>query len=210
MSTIDERIELLRGDPTWINNWSLGGLAYHGEISDSATRGVWLTKDPITPEEYEALVLPEGYRKSGVGLSQHDAAFFLRPPGALVDGPVETVEIGGHSFGLVARGGKPEAGFDGAIVLPVYKSHRVLFAAGRTLEIIDIGHGWCLMPQVVDASLGRRDPGTPATPRTMPEGWTSRHMTIETDLVIDIPYPARVAIFFNGDIFHGPVRLDLP
>jgi hypothetical protein len=206
VSTIEERIALLGADPSWAASWTLGGTEFYGELMDAATNGVWLSCDPITPEEYAALDVPEGFSRSGVGRSLHDAAVFLRPPGALVDGPLETIEVDGRTFALVARPGRPEQGFAGVLVLPVYKHHRVLFAAGRTLERIDIGHGWSLLPQVTEATTGGAADG-PRPERTLPEGWSAQTWTLEADLVVDIPYPARVAIFFNGDIFHGPVRL---
>lgn len=208
MSTVEQRIALLGADPAWSASWTLGGTVFYGEVMDAATNGVWLSCEPITPEEYRSLEAPDGFTKSGVGRSQHDAAVFLRPPGALVDGPLETVEISGRTFALVARPGRPERGFGGAMVLPVYKSHRVLFAAGRTLELIDLGHGWFLVPQATEASLGGPPEGPPPE-RVLPEGWASVTWMTEQDLVVDIPYPARVAIFPSGDIFHGPVRLDL-
>jgi len=206
MSSIEQRIQSLGADPNWTSNWSLGGLEYYGELMDSATNGVWLSAEPITPEDYEALAIPDGFKKSGVGRSQHDAAVFLRPPEALADGPVESISVEGRTFSLVARPGKTESGFDGAMVLSVYKTHRVLFAAGRVLEAIDIGHGWCLLPQAVDAQMGGAAADS-RPERDLPEGWVVREITLDDDLVIDIPYPARVVIFFNGDIFHGPVRL---
>jgi hypothetical protein len=41
----------------------------------------------------------------------------------------------------------------------------------------------------------------------MPEGWTSRFITLTENLIVDLPCPARVAIFNNGDIFHGPTTI---
>lgn len=207
--TTDART-VLAGNPDWTANWTLGGIVFYGEIMDNATFGVWLTTEPITPEDYAALVVPDGFRKSGCGRSQHDAAFFRRPPGADTDGPVETIEVDGRTFALVARPGAPEPGFDGVTVLPVFKSHRVLFRAGRTIEIIDTNDGFhgggSLLPQVTETHLKR--PRTEQTPRQMPDGWTSRFVTLEADLVFDLPSPARVAIFRNGEIFHGPVTVD--
>jgi hypothetical protein len=43
----------------------------------------------------------------------------------------------------------------------------------------------------------------------MPTGWTSHFITLTEDLVIDLPSPARVAIFNNGDIFHGPTTIEI-
>ena len=56
---------LIAGNPDWTANWTLGGIVFYGEIMDSATFGVWLTSEPVTPEDYAALVVPDGYRKSG-------------------------------------------------------------------------------------------------------------------------------------------------
>jgi hypothetical protein len=207
--TIHDAISLLGGNPEWSANWTLGGIEFYGEIMDTATFGVWLTTEPITPDDYAGLQVPDGYRKSGCGRSQHDAAFFRRPPGADVDGPVDTIQVDGRTFALVARPGKPEPGFDGVTVLPVFKSHRVLFRAGRTLEIIDTNDnfpgGTSLIPQVTQTHLKRQR--TESTPRHMPAGWTSRFVTLSENLVVDLPSPARVAIFKNGDIFHGPTTI---
>ena len=93
------------------------------------------------------------------------------------------------------------------LVLPVYKSHRVLFTAGRDLELVDIGHGWFLLPQAVEADIGGGT-AVPRPERVLPEGWSSRNLSVGEDLVLDLPYPARVVIFVDGSIFHGPVRLD--
>jgi len=199
--------KLLGGNEQWPNNWSLGGCEFYGEIMDAATFGVWLSTEPISPEEYAALVISDGFNKSGVGRSQHDAAFFSRPPQADADGPVDTVSISGRTFACVARPGRPEKGFEGVTVLPVFKTHRVMFEAGRTIEVIDTNDdfpgGTTLLPQAVDTHLRKRR--EIPIPRDMPDGWTTRTITLKQALVVDIPCPARVAIFKNGDIFHGPV-----
>ena len=74
---IEEITKLIGGNPSWSANWSLGGCEFYGEVMDDATFGVWLSTEPISPEEYAALVAPEGFRKSGVGRSQHDAVTHL-------------------------------------------------------------------------------------------------------------------------------------
>ena len=93
--------------------------------------------------------------------------------------------------------------------LPVFKSHRVYFAAGRTLEVIDTNDdfagGSTLLPQAVESHLHQRR--SEIKPRRMPAGWTSRFITLTEDLIVDLPCPARVAIFNNGDIFHGPTTI---
>lgn len=197
----------LGGDVSWINNWSLGGCEFYGEIMDEETSGVWLSTEPITPEEYASLEIPSGFRKSGVGRSQHDAAFFSKSPHAESDGPVDVIQIGSRRFSCVARPGTPEQGFVGLTVIPVFKTHRVLFESGRTLELIDTHdddvRGSTLLPQAVDTHLHKRR--EQSLPRQMPPGWTTRHITLQNTLIVDIPCPARVAIFKNGDIYHGPI-----
>ena len=203
MTSITDVMTRLGGNPAWTDNWTLGGLDTYGELMNTADFGIWLSVEPISREEYVALVVPGGFRKSGVGRSAHDAAFFSRSPGATTNGPVETMAVGNHHFSLVARPGRRESGFDQVMVLPVTKHHRVYFAGGRTLEAIDLGDGTFLLPQATGASLG--DAPEPEVGRTLPEGWATRTFELADDLVVDIPTPARVAIFSNGDIFHGPL-----
>ena len=123
------------------------------------------------------------------------------------DGPLDTVEIDGWTFAQVARPGRPEPGFECVTVLPVYKYHRVGFRAGRMISILDMGDGWDYVPQVARASF-RPDATTGDAPE-MPEGWSVREVTLEDDLLVELPCPARVCFFDTGDSWQGPVRLDL-
>ncbi len=197
----------LGGEISWTDNWSLGGCEFYGEIMDEETSGVWLSTEPITPDEYATLEIPHGFRKSGVGRSQHDAAYFGKSPHAESDGPVDVIQIGNRRFSYVARPGIPEHGFVGVTVIPVFKTHRVLFESGRTLELIETNdddvRGSTLLPQAVETHIFKRR--EQSLPRQMPPGWTTRSVTLQHTLIVDIPCPARVAIFKNGDIYHGPV-----
>lgn len=195
------------GNPAWSDNWTLAGLDIYGEIMHPETRSVWLSQQPFTLEEYSALQVPEGFLKSGTGRSSHDLAFFRRSPGGTVDGPLATTKIGDRTFSRVARPGPPEPGFNGVLVLPVYKYHNVMFRAGRTIEIMDCGDGWDYVPQVTEM---RGLPGVPPTAeRVLPDGWSVREILLQEDLHVEVPCPARVCLFFSGHIFHGPVRLGL-
>lgn len=206
VSITQEQISLLNGEPNWASNWTLGGVNWYAEFFDMKTQDVWLSREPMTAEIFATLETPAGLRKSGAGFCQHDAGYFCRPPGAEHDGPIESRMIGGHSFGRVARGLRVEPGFKGAMVIHVQKSHRVLFNAGRTIEVLDLGDGTCLLPQVAKAygAFGN----AALHERILPTGWMPRMITLDRNLVVELPCPARVAIFFSGDIFHGPVRLD--
>ena len=201
-----ERFRAL-GNPVWRHNWTPVGGRDHVEVIRHDDRTVWLCQQPMSRDEFDAIETPEGWSKLGIGGGLHDAAFFRRSPGKPFDGPLETVEIGGWTFAQVARPGKPEPGFEGVTVLPVYKYHRVGFVAGRTISILDMGDGWDYVPQVAGAGF-RPDAASGAAP-TMPEGWSVREVTLEADLLVELPYPARVCFFDTGDSWQGPVRLDL-
>ena len=207
MTSANERAQARMGDPAWTQNWTLGGLSFYGEIRQADSGSIWLCQQPISVEAYEALQLPDGFSKSGMGRSAHDVAFFRRSPGAPVDGPLDTMNVDGRTFARVARPGRMEPGFSGVFVLPVYKSHSVMFEAGRTIEIMDFGDGWDYVPQIIEAS------GLPGMvqgqERVLPEGWSVREVTLEEDLFVEVPYPARVCFFMSGHSFQGPVRLGL-
>lgn len=200
---------LAQGEEGWTDNWTVGGTVLRGEIMD-ASGCIWLAQEPMTIEQYEALQLPEGFHRSGVGVSCADWAYFRRSPLALVDGPLEAREVSGVRFARVALPSTAvDPGVSGALVLPVYKYHRVFYRAGRTIEIADFGDGWDYVPQAV----GCRLPGTrwdePLPPRVLPEGWSVREVTLSEDLTVDLPHPTRVCILASGESFMGPIRLGL-
>ena len=199
------------GNVEWPDNWTHGAGTIHGELMQPETGAVWLVHQAITPGRYEALTIPEGFLKSGIGESVADLAYFRRSPGAAFDGPLETLDIDGLRFARVARPGVPEPRLRGVIVIPVYKYHRILYAAGRTIEIMDGGDGWDYVPLMANATMpGVRPPerNAGAQPRVLPEGWSSRSITLSHDLVVELPCPTRVTIFpRTGDSFQGPVRL---
>jgi hypothetical protein len=202
-----ERFQAL-GNLDWPNNWTpLGGREYV-EVIRHEDRTVWMCQQSMSREAFDAIEVPEGWSKLGIGSGLHDVAFFRRSPGKPFDGPLDVVEIDGWTFAQVARPGKPEPGFERVTVLPVYKYHRVGFVAGRTISILDMGDGWDYVPQVSAASF-RPDADSGNAPE-MPEGWSIRDVVLDEDLLVEMPYPARVCFFDTGDSWQGPVRLDLP
>jgi len=204
-ATIEERAFAALGNPEWKPNWTIGGCELFMELMNSDTRDVWLAQRPVSRERYAELVAPEGFVKSGIGPSAHDAAFFRRSPGAAFDGPLDTMDVDGMTFSHVARPGRFEPGFTGVFVLPVYKYHRVMFAAGRTIEVADFGDGWDYVPQITEVAMDE----SPPTERVLPEGWSVREVALTDDLFVDVPHPARVCFFTSGHSFQGPVRLGL-
>jgi len=203
---------ILGADPAWRDNWTHGAGTLHLEIMHLTSRSVWLSQEAVTDATFAALVPPEGFVKTGIGASVADVAYFRRSPGAGCDGPVETLELGGVRLSRVARAaGAPEPGLQGVRVFPVDKHHLLLYRAGRTLEIMDLGDGFDYAPLVTGARgaiTGGRPLGS-ARPRVLPERWSVRTLTLERDLFVELPNPTRVAFFAGGDSFQGPIRLEL-
>lgn len=197
------------GNPAWTDNWTLGHDDLHGELFEMETGRVWLAQAPMTREQYEALELPDGWTRTGIGESVADAAYFSRSPGAAADGPVETREIGGVRFSFVARPGAPEMPARGVFVLDVDKHHHLLYRAGKTIEIMTFGDGADYVPLVRKAVMGGRGPEVLTRPRVLPDGWSVRTVTLSKDLVVDLPAPTRVCFFTCGDSFQGPLHLGL-
>lgn len=198
------------GNPEWYDNWTRGLFAMHGEIMDPSAGTVWLAQDPMTPERFEALELPDDLVKTGIGESVADAAYFRRSPGAECDGPLQARDIDGIRFALVARPGLPETSPAGVFTLPVYKHHRVMFKAGRTIEVMSCGDGLDYVPLVARARMAGRATAAadrPPRPRRLPEGWSVRNVSLTRDLVVELPCPTRAVFFSSGDSFQGPLQL---
>jgi hypothetical protein len=167
------------GDLSLDYNWSDIGEQQAVELIELATRNVRLSHKPMTTPQYENLVIPEGYIKSGTGYASMDLAYFRRPPDAKEDGPLDTMEIDAQKFMRVARPGQIESTQDGRDYVPA----------------------------VHDSTLGV--PGTSGNnKRKLPEGWTVREVKLKNDLVVDLSTPKRAAFFFSGESFQGPVILD--
>jgi hypothetical protein len=192
------------GEPGWADNWTVdqGGLLM--EIMETATRNVWLCHSPVTADRYRSLGLPDGFVTSGLGRAVADVAYFRRPPGAGEPGPLEVLEVDGLRFAHVARPGPPEGDIDEALVLPVDKHHSMLYAAGRTIEVLDFGDGSIAAPAFAPARRSNEPDD-----RRLPDGWSLRSVTLDADLVVEVPRPARVAILGDGSGFHGPLSPDL-
>jgi hypothetical protein len=209
MATVVERALSGMGVSEWKQNWTLEGLAFYAEIMELSTLKVWLCQQAITPEEYEALEPPEGFIKSGIGRASHDAAFFRRPPQGNQDGPLETMVLQERTFSQVAIPGKHDSsvnlGRDKVVLLDVHKHHSVMFAKGRTIEILTMSDGLDYVPQVTELS------GLPGVDqqaeRVLPKGWSIREITLKEDLFVESPFPARVCFFASGHSFQGPVSL---
>lgn len=183
------------GNAQWTDNWTVGtGLRL--EIMEAATADVWLCQTPVDQGRVADLALPHGYTIVGVAGVVADLAYFDRSPDADGDGPLEVREVDGLRFARVARPVDREALGSQAMLLTVRKHHTMLYAAGRTIAVLDLGDERVLTP----AWAGPSD----AVPE-LPNGWSLEHVTLTDDLVARIPDPATVAALADGSGFHGPV-----
>lgn len=64
----------------------------------------------------------------------------------------------------------------------VDKHQSMWFAAGRTIDILDI--------------------------LDMGDSWSIREVTLPADLLVELPNPARVCFFQDGSSFQGPLDLE--
>lgn len=196
------------GNPDWTPNWTMGGIDFFGEIVNTQTNEVWLCQHPITRETFKALVLPEQFSKVGIGRAAHDLAYFRRSPGTGEDGPLETMEVDNLVFSKVAKPGAFEQkyllqGYQNFFLLSVYKYHIVQFAAGRTIEVLTMEDGSDYVPNIAASEEGMTSQLLKEW--TLPEDWSIRKVTLQEELVVEIPCPSRVCFFNNGYGFHGPV-----
>jgi hypothetical protein len=172
----------------------------HIEIIDTDTRQVWQALDPCTREEFQKLSVAPPFAKVGIGRGSMDRSYFSRSPDAAQDGPMLTREFDGRVFSLCARPGDMSlpSGPEGPRQVSVYKHHVVIYQAGRELDWLHLPDGSEYV-QVID--------GAPDNPDlVLPDGWTTRTETLTEELAIELPYPATVFFFKNGESFQGPVR----
>ena len=198
------------GDKSLQSNWSNVGNRALGEIMELATRNTWMSYQPISEQQYEQLRLPQGFVKSGHGIGAMDLAYFRRSPDAPEDGPLQTMQVDGYLFMHVARPEKIEKAPDGSHyqdlkIIQVNKHHNLLFRAGRTVEVISCPNAMDYI-LVVASSIGFTE-SRPDSKRYLPKGWTSRQVSLETELLVELPCPTRALFFDTGESFQGPINL---
>jgi len=187
------------GNPEWVDNWTVGeGLRM--EFIDAQGQ-VWLCHEPVTEQRARSLSLPDGASFSLFGGLVADAAYFSRSPLADTDGPLDTMQVDGLRFAFVARpvGNERVAG---AAVLSIDKHHTMLYASGRSIDVLDFGDG-TFAPPAWSAPNDAPDRGE----LDLPNGWTLRTAELTSDLIAVIPNPAKVAILGDGSGFHGPLPI---
>lgn len=193
------RFDSRLGNPDWVDNWTVGsGLRM--EFIDARGQ-VWLCQEPVTQERARSLSLPDGASFALLGGLVADVAYFSRSPLADVDGPLDTMTVGGLRFSFVARPLASER-IAGATVLSVDKHHTMLYASGRSIDVLGFGDG-TFAPAAWSAPNDAPDRGE----LDLPNGWTLRTAELTSDLIAVIPNPSKVAILGDGSGFHGPLPI---
>jgi len=187
------------GPLEWSDNWTLGaGLRF--ELMEVDTRRVFICQTEVTATEVESFEPPDGFTQALVGATCADMAFFARSPGADHDGRVHTVDMNGKCFSYVAK----PIGFDmsasGAVEMVIDKHHSMLYRAGRTLDLLDLGDGTVATP-----AWGSTDSSVAITDGMLEDGWKLRRVRLTDDLLTTIPNPARVIVLDQAFGFHGPI-----
>ncbi|MCR9278676.1 MAG: hypothetical protein NXH85_11945 [Pseudomonadaceae bacterium] len=183
----------------------------HAEVIEIATRTVWQSVEPISEDSFQALALPEGIARVGLGCGVMDAHYFRQSPGADAPGPVTDRFIDGRRFIHCAN--PPAAGADrppgdGPLRLVVDKHHTLIFDAGSDMTLIRTEGGSDLI-QVISASpqgggLLQQQPAQEDALQ-LPRGWQLRVEHAAERTVIELPNPTEAWFFDNGASFQGPV-----
>lgn len=173
----------------------------HMEVFDPTTGQVWLHQSPITAEQFNAFKPEPPYMKSGMGCSAMDVAYFLRSPGAQIDGPLETRMIGGLMWARVARPIKFK-GFNPGLaptLINVDKHHVIGFEAGTTIHIARLPDGQFYIQQTATASN---------SPNVDPEDWDMFTLVLDQPWSVPLCTPAVIYFFRNLRSFAGPYSAD--
>ena len=178
-----------------------GGSEPHMEVIEAATGQVWMSLEPATRQDYEALLpqLDESLQPIGIGAAAMDAALFQHSPGG-PDKPVRERTIGGHRFINVAIPGQRSSLPGGMMEMMVEKAHVIGFEAGRRLAVLRLPDG-----DFVEV-VGSADQDDAIV---LPEGGTLLRLELMAPWVVPLPEPTRTLWSFERGLrsFQGPVIL---
>lgn len=176
---------------------------HYMEVTDRSTGLVWMSKSPVSAQQYEDLEMEAPLAKTLFARGSMDAFAFFHSPG-LPEHPLRERVIAGLRFINVAAMGEvtPPSDSRGPLKAMVEKAHRLGFEAGRRLTILSLPDGDYV------GTLGEPDADGSLV---LPEGATLKEVAINSPLIVELPNPTRC--FFwglgGGDLrsFQGPVTI---
>ncbi len=176
---------------------------HYMEVTDRSTGLVWMSKTPVTAQQYEEMEVEAPLAKTLFARGSMDAYSFLHSPG-MPGHPLRERVIAGLRFINVAAMGKvtPPSDSRGPLEAMVEKAHMLGFEAGRRLTILSLPDGDYV------GTLGEPDADDSLV---LPEGATLKEVATSSPLLVELPNPTRC--FFwglgGGDLrsFQGPVTI---
>ena len=161
---------------------------------------VWITFE-LTPDEYDALELPEGWRRNqsrgGTGDDSQADGRFLRSPDRERDGEYTHREM----FGVTWQHVTTLAGFQGFL-----DDQNLLIAAGvQKYHELTWRITVLTSPNDTHYALISRDARRTSETPTIPDGWLLRKIPLEEDLPVRLPFNTTVVRTDNQDSFQGPL-----
>lgn len=178
-----------------------GGRDPHIEVIEVATGRVWMSVEPATQQDYQALLeqLDESLRGIGIGAAAMDAALFQYSPDGEGE-PVRERMIGGRRFINVAIPGDRTPLPGGMMEIMVNKAHVLGYEAGRTLTILSLPEGDFVgvVGTVENDHL-----------LTLPEGASLKQIELKQPWIVPLPTPTKTIWHFSAQMrsFQGPVTL---
>jgi hypothetical protein len=178
-----------------------GGRDPHMEVIEVTTGQVWMSVEPASQQEYDALLeeLDESLRGVGIGAAAMDAALFHYSP----NGEGESVRertIGGRRFINVAIPGDRTSLPGGMLQMVVNKAHVPGYEAGRTVTILSLPEGDFV------GVVGSTDDDHQIT---LPEGGSLKQLQLKQHWIVPLPTPTITLWHFGAGMrsFQGPVTL---
>jgi haloalkane dehalogenase len=163
---------------------------------------VWVSSE-ITQEQFDALELPDGWRKNPTRELSTSGGGFSRSPGAEEDGPLTEAEWFGYTWqhnATVLEAGfaiDDQGLFNGGYVA---KNHTVTYDAGTTIYVL-------VSPEGDEYIRVTRDPFRASDDPTIPEGWQLVERELSEALTLELPNPTLNIRADNQDSFQGPVSV---
>ncbi|MEL7045159.1 MAG: haloalkane dehalogenase [Pseudomonadota bacterium] len=163
---------------------------------------VWVNTT-MSQEEFDALELPEGWRKNVTRESSTAGGEFSRSPGAEADGPLTQAEWFGYSWQHNAT--VLESGFsldDQRLLNAGYvaKYHTVTYDAGTPIYVL-------LSPEGEQYIRVTRDPARSSDEPNIPNDWRLVEQVLTAPLTVSLPNPTLNIRTDNQDSFQGPVNV---
>jgi len=176
---------------------------HYMEVTDRSTGLVWMSKTPVSAQQYEDLEVEEPLAKTLLARGSMDAFAFTHSPG-MPGHPLRERVVAGLRFINVAAMGKvtPPSDSNGPLEAMVEKAHRLGFEAGRTVSILSLPDGDYV------GTLGEPDADDSLA---LPEAATLTKVSLTSPLIVELPNPTRCFFWGLGDgdlrSFQGPVTL---